>query len=82
MCGQQKEMLRKQTHQCTNCIVSIFQPHVRLIFCEKVRNKTEIRTNIDACIVDGYTFIDHPTYNECEGLIVHLRRFWKTSQEG
>ena len=76
MYEQQKEMLRKRTHQCANRIVSVFQPHVRPILRGKARNKTEFGAKIGACIVDGYTFIDHHSwdaYNECEDLMVHLR---------
>lgn len=78
MYEQQKEMLRKRTHQCANRIVSVFQPHVRPILRGKARNKTEFGAKIGACIVDGYTFINHHSwdaYNECEDLMVHLRRY-------
>ena len=76
MYRQQKEMLRTHTHQCENRIVSIFQPHVRPIVRGKARNKTEFGAKIGACIVQGYTFIDHlswEAYNENEDLMIHLR---------
>jgi IS5 family transposase len=66
----------KGIHQCDNRIVSIFQPHVRPIVRGKAKAKVEFGGKIGASIVDGYTFIDHHSweaYNECEDLMTHLR---------
>jgi len=73
-------MFKSGIHQCADRIVSIFQPHVRPIVRSKARNKTEFGAKIGACIVNGYTFIDHHSwdaYHECEDLIPHLRAYKK-----
>ncbi len=80
MYHQQKGMFKSGIHECADRIVSIFQPHVRPIVRGKARNKTEFGAKIGACIVNGYTFIDHHSwdaYNECEDLILHLRAYKK-----
>lgn len=80
MYHQQKETFMKGIHQCNNSIVSIFQPHVRPIVREKAKAKVEFGGKIGASIVNGYTFIDHHSwdaYNECEDLMPHLRNYKK-----
>ena len=67
MMHQQEEMHRKGVHQCANRIVSIFQPHVRPIVRGKAGANTEFGAKIGVSIVEGYTFLDHHSweaYNE------------------
>jgi hypothetical protein len=80
MYHQQKEMFREKIHVCSDRIVSIFQPHVRPIVRGKAKAKVEFGAKIGVSMVDGYTFIDHHSwdaYNECEDLIPHLRAYKK-----
>ena len=80
MYHQQKEMFVNGIHQCPNRIVSIFQPHIRPIVRGKAKAKVEFGGKIGASIVNGYTFIDHHSweaYNECDDLIIHLRNYKK-----
>ena len=59
MYHQQKSMFDAGVHQCDNRIVSIFQPHVRPMVRGKARAKVEFGSKIGASVVDGFTFIDH-----------------------
>ena len=64
---QQMEMLQQGTHQCADRIISIFQPHIRPIVRGKAKAKVEFGAKIGASIVNGYTFVDHlswDAYNE------------------
>lgn len=75
---QQKEMFEAKTHQCKDRIISIFQPHVRPIVRGKSKAKVEFGAKIGVALVDGYTFIDHHSwdaYNESEDLKVHLDNY-------
>lgn len=67
MYHQQMEMLQLGTHQCADRIISIFQPHIRPIVRGKAKAKVEFGAKIGASIVNGYTFVDHlswDAYNE------------------
>ena len=78
MYAQQRRMFEEKTHTCANRIVSIYQPHVRPIIRGKAKAKTEFGAKIGAAIYEGYTFIDHHSweaYNESSDLSLHIRRF-------
>ena len=78
MYQQQSEMLANRTHTCANRIVSIFQPHIRPIVRGKAKAKTEFGAKIGASIYEGYTFIDHyswDAYNECSDMALHIKLF-------
>ena len=78
MYHQQEEMYRSKTHTCTDRILSIFQPHVHAIVRGKAKAKTEFGAKIGASIVDGYTFIDHHSwddYNESQDLMLQIQLF-------
>ena len=78
MLQQQKEMLANGTHQCANRIVSIFQPHVRPIVRGKAKARTEFGAKIGVSVVEGYTFIDHHSwdaYNESSDLSLQIQLF-------
>jgi transposase, IS5 family len=80
MYNQQKKMFKEGVHVCADRIVSIFQPHVRPIVRGKARSKVEFGAKIGVSVVDGYTFIDHHSwdaYNECDDLMLHLRSYKK-----
>ncbi len=67
MMHQQDEMQRTGVHRCPSRIVSIFQPHVHPIVRGKAGANVEFGAKIGASIVEGYTFIDHHSwdaYNE------------------
>ena len=75
---QQEEMYKTKTHTCTDRILSIFQPHVRAIVRGKARARTEFGAKIGASIVEGYTFIDHHSwdaYNESQDLSLQIKLF-------
>ena len=78
MYHQQEEMFRAKTHTCADRILSIFQPHVRAIVRGKAKARTEFGAKIGASIIEGYTFIDHHSwnaYNECQDLSLQIQLF-------
>lgn len=78
MFHQQSYMHENNTHTCANRIISIFQPHLRPIKRGKARARTEFGAKIGAVIYEGYTFIDHHSwdaYNECQDLELHVQKF-------
>ena len=78
MYHQQDIMYKTNTHSCIDRIISIFQPHVRPIVRGKASAKVEFGAKIGASIVDGYTFIDHHSwdaYNECSDLELQIQLF-------
>lgn len=78
MYHQQEEMYKSKTHTCADCILSIFQPHVHAIVRGKGKAKTEFGAKIGASIVEGYTFIDHHSwdaYNESQDLMLQIQLF-------
>ncbi len=57
-----------------------FRPDVRPMVRGKARAKVEFGSKIGAAVVDGFTFIDHfswDAYNESEDLMPHLRAYRK-----
>ena len=78
MYHQQEKMFRTKTHMCADRILSIFQPHVRAIVRGKAKARTEFGAKIGASIVEGYTFIDHHSwdaYNESQDLSLQIQLF-------
>lgn len=78
MWRQQEYMYKNKVHQCEDRIISVFQPHVRPIVRGKARKKTEFGAKIGASIVDGYTFVDHHSwdaYNECNDMTLQIKLF-------
>lgn len=78
MYHQQEEMLRLGVHTCENRIVSIHQPHVRPIVRGKAKAKVEFGAKIGVSIVDGFSFIDHHSwdaYNEASDLTIHIEKY-------
>lgn len=78
MYEQQKQMFDEKTHTCANLIISIYQSHIRPINRGKAKAKTEFGAKIGASIVDGYTYIDHyswDAYNESSDLKIHLEHY-------
>ena len=75
---QQMEMLQQGTHKCVDRIVSIFQPHVRPIVRGKAKAQVEFGAKIGAGIVNGYTFVDHlswDAYNEESDAELQIRLY-------
>ncbi len=60
---QQRQMFLTRTHAVENRIVSISQPHVRPIPRGKAGAKTEFGAKIALSVVNGYTFVDHMSYD-------------------
>jgi hypothetical protein len=60
---QQQKMFQNRTHAVEGRIVSISQPHVRPIPRGKAGAKTEFGAKIALSVVNGYTFIDHMSYD-------------------
>ena len=80
MYHQQQSMYDEGVHHCEDRIISIFQPHVRPIVRGKSKAKVEFGSKIGVSVVDGYTFIDHfswDAYNKSEDLMPHLRAYKK-----
>ena len=78
MFAQQTYMHENNVHVCANRIISIFQPHLRPVKRGKARAKTEFGAKIGAAIYEGYTFIDHHSwdaYNENTDLKLHAEKF-------
>lgn len=78
MYHQQMEMLQEGTNQCANRIISIFQPHIRPIVRGKAKAKVEFGAKIGAGIVNGYTFVDHlswDAYNEESDVELQIRLY-------
>ena len=64
---QQELMFSKRIHKVDDRIVSIHQPHVRPIVRGKEKAKVEFGAKLNLSLVDGYSFIDHlswDAYNE------------------
>lgn len=78
MYHQQETMLRLGTHFCEKRIVSIHQPHLRPIVRGKAKAKVEFGAKIGVSIVNGYSFIDHHSwdaYNEASDLQTHIDKY-------
>jgi len=60
---QQRRMYDTRIHSADNRIVNITQPHIRPIPRGKANAKTEFGAKVALCIVNGYTFIDHISYD-------------------
>ena len=61
-------------------IVSIYQPHLRPIVRGKAKAKVEFGAKIGASIVNGYTYVDHlswDAYNESSDLAMQLELYKK-----
>ena len=78
MYHQQNDMFRKGVHQCPDRIISIFQPHLRPIVRGKAGANVEFGAKIGVSIVEGYSFIDHHSwdaYNESIDLQLHIDKY-------
>ena len=67
MYEQQKQMFEEGVCTCADRIISIYQPHLRPIVRGKAKAKVEFGAKIGASIVNGYTYVDHlswDAYNE------------------
>ena len=61
-------------------IISIYQPHLRPIVRGKAKAKVEFGAKIGACIVNGYTYVDHlswDAYNESSDLAMQIELYRK-----
>lgn len=69
-------MLGKNVRSCASRIISICQPHLRAIVRDNAKAKAEFVTKIGAGIVNGYTYVNHlswdTAYNEFADLITQL----------
>lgn len=75
---QQKHMFDHGVNSCLGRIVSIFQPHVRPIVRGKAGRKTEYGAKIGVSVVDGFTYIDHlswDAYNEGADLMPQIMAY-------
>ena len=52
-------MFDNNVRSCIKRIISIFQPHVRPIVRGKAGSRTEYGAKIGVSVVDGFTCIDH-----------------------
>lgn len=75
---QQLQMFKDGTHTCAARIVSIFQSHIHPIVRGKSKSPTEFGAKMGASIVQGYTFIDHHSwdaYNESADLSLQIELY-------
>lgn len=88
MYEQQKMMFEQNVRRCADRIISIYQPYLRPIVRGKARAKVEFGAKIGASVVNGYTYVDHlswDSYNESSDFVTQLelykRRFGMLPQE-
>lgn len=75
---QQKYMFDNNVRSCIKRIISIFQPHVRPIVRGKAGSRTEYGAKIGVSVVDGFTCIDHlswEAYNEGSDLLLQIQTY-------
>jgi len=60
---QQLLMYKERIHSVDNRIVSISQPHIRPIPRGKANARTEFGAKLALSVVNGYTFLDHISYD-------------------
>ena len=80
MYNQQKMMFEENVRTCADRIISIYQPHLRPIVRGKAKAKVEFGAKIGASIVNGYTYVDHlswDAYNESEDLTLQTELYRK-----
>ena len=80
MYEQQKMMFEQNVRSCADRIISIYQPHLRPIVRGKAKAKVEFGAKIGASIVNGYTYVDHHSwdaYNESSDLAVQMELYKK-----
>ena len=78
MYEQQKMMFEQNVRSCADRIISIYQPHLRPIVRGKAKAKVEFGAKIGACIVNGYTYVDHlswDAYNESSDLVAQMELY-------
>jgi hypothetical protein len=70
---QQQQMYETRTHKVEDRIVSLSQPHIRPKQRGKAKAKTEFGAKIAVSVVNGYTFVDHMSYdNFNEGTLLKV----------
>ena len=77
---QQLSMYENGTHRVAERIVSIHQPHVRPIVRGKEKAKVEFGSKINVSLVDGYSFLDHlswDAFNEGSYLMDSVEKYRK-----
>ncbi len=80
MYEQQKMMFEQNVRRCADRIISIYQPHLRPIVRGKAKAKVEFGAKIGASIVNGYTYVDHlswDAYNESSDLPIQMELYKK-----
>ena len=80
MYEQQKMMFEQNVRRCADRIISIYQPHLRPIVRGKAKAKVEFGAKIGASIVNGYTYVDHlswDAYNESSDLVTQMELYKK-----
>ena len=78
MFEQQKMMFEEGVRRCADRIISIYQPHLRPIVRGKAKAKVEFGAKTGVCIVNGYTYVDHlswDVYNEGSDLILQTELY-------
>ena len=78
MYEQQKMMFEQNVRSCADRIISIYQPHLRPIVRGKAKAKVEFGAKIGASIVNGYTYVDHlswDAYNESSDLVTQMELY-------
>ena len=77
---QQRILYDTRSTKIDDRIVNVFQPHIRPIKRGKAQASTEFGAKLSISLVDGYTFIDHMSfdnYNESGDLIAAAEAYRK-----
>ena len=56
-------MFGQNVRRCADRIISIYQPHLRPIVRGKAKAKVEFGAKVGASIVNGYTYVDHVSWD-------------------
>ncbi|MFO8166119.1 MAG: transposase [Desulfatiglandales bacterium] len=71
-------MFENKANRIDDRVVSISQPHVRLIKRGKAGAATEFGAKISVSVINGYTFVDRlswDSYNESGDLIAQIKKY-------
>jgi len=79
--AQQKYMYDNKTHQCSNRVVNLYQPHIRPMPRGKDKADVEFGAKINISEVNGFTRIDHfswEAYNEGGDVKLQVENYKQT----
>ena len=66
-------MFEQNVRRCADRIISIYQPHLRPIVRGKAKAKVEFGAKVGASIVNGYTYVDHVSWDAYNELLLSAK---------